>query len=124
MVLIKMILAIVGYRHYNNYHEFKTLVFDFWNRNNYTKIISGGASGTDSLAERFAVEYNIPFDKTKYLPQWSIHGRAAGPIRNRLIVQDADAIIIFLSVKSKGSKNVIQLCQNLSKPYSIVHINE
>lgn len=117
-----MILAIVGWRHYTNYEEFHAIIKEYWDISNYDKIISGGAQGTDSMAERFAKQYNIPFDKSKYLAKWKTYGRAAGPIRNRIIAKDADYVIIFLSEHSVGNKGMINLCMEEGTGYGIVNI--
>lgn len=54
-----MKLAISGSRNYKNYDEFKQLVNDFLKKNlnsddKLEYIISGGAIGTDNLAEIYA----------------------------------------------------------------------
>lgn len=70
-------VAIVGSRNFNDYdllnERLKTYV------DNISEIISGGAKGTDSLAEGFADEYNIK--KTIFKAEWDKFGRSAGIIR-------------------------------------------
>lgn len=58
-----------------------------------TEVVSGGASGVDSCGESWAASNGIPVRRFPAL--WSLHGRAAGPIRNRTMAQYADAVAVF-----------------------------
>ena len=68
-------------------------------------IISGGAAGADTLAERYAGNYDWPFEV--YWADWSTHGRGAGPVRNSSMVRDASILIAFWDGESRGTKDVI-----------------
>jgi hypothetical protein len=69
-------------------------------------VVSGGASGVDALGEKYAIEMNIPL--AIFQADWHTHGRAAGPIRNRKMAENADALIAIWDGKSKGTKNMIE----------------
>ena len=86
-----------------------------------TEIVSGGACGVDSSAEKFATEHNIKL--TVFLPEYEKYGRAAPIIRNRQIVDYADTIIAFWDGCSKGTLSVIKYCEKTKKPCSIIVIN-
>jgi hypothetical protein len=43
-----------------------------------TELVSGGAPGVDTDAERWADQHEIPIKKFK--PDWKQYGRGAGPI--------------------------------------------
>jgi YspA, cpYpsA-related SLOG family len=74
-------------------------------------IISGGARGADTLAERYAEVFDLSF---KLFPaNWDKYGRAAGPIRNRemlkeLLTYKNQGVIAFLAEGSKGTANMIK----------------
>jgi hypothetical protein len=72
-------------------------------------VVSGGAKGVDALGERYAVEMNLPLHI--YEADWEQHGRAAGPIRNRKMAENADALIAIWDGKSKGTKNMIETAE-------------
>lgn len=74
-------------------------------------IVSGGAKGVDALGEKYADEMNIPLHI--YFADWNTHGRAAGPIRNRKMAENADALIAIWDGKSRGTKNMIETAQKL-----------
>lgn len=69
-------------------------------------VVSGGANGVDALGERYAVEMNLPL--AVFMADWQTHGRAAGPIRNRKMAENADALIAVWDGQSRGTKNMIE----------------
>ena len=81
---------------------------DFYLQNKKPEIIvivSGHASGADTLGERYAQERG--YETEVYPADWKTNGRAAGPIRNAQMAAVADALIAFWDGKSRGTKNMI-----------------
>jgi hypothetical protein len=70
-------------------------------------IISGGARGADSLAERYAAERGYPL--IVFNADWGLHGKSAGYKRNVQIVEAADYLIAFWQNGSPGTKHSIDL---------------
>ena len=70
-----------------------------------TQILSGHAKGVDHLGERWADEHKIPC--STYPADWRLYGRAAGPIRNIQMVEEADALVAIHDGKSKGTAHVV-----------------
>lgn len=68
-------------------------------------ILSGKARGADTLGERFAEQCGIKV--IEFAADWDKHGKAAGPIRNEELAQNADVAIVFWDGKSRGSRNMI-----------------
>lgn len=60
---------------------------------NCTELVSGGASGADLMGELCAAKLNIPVKP--FAAEWAKHGKAAGPMRNQLMADYADAAIFF-----------------------------
>ncbi len=58
-----------------------------------TLIISGGAKGIDTLAEKYADEHRI--SNLILLPQYNLHGKAAPLKRNEIMVDIADMVIVY-----------------------------
>ena len=83
------------------------------------EIISGGASGADSVARQFALNYGCKL--TEFLPDWNKHGKAAGPIRNEDIVKNANEVLCFWDGLSKGSQNSISIAKRLKKNTIIIY---
>jgi len=95
-----------------DYHEYDTLLeaikdsgFDI------TTVISGGAKGVDALGEQYAEGMNIPLNV--YHADWERNGRAAGPIRHRMMADNGDALIAISDGESRGTKNMIETATKL-----------
>ena len=74
-----------------------------------TEVVSGGAFGVDMLGEQWARNRNIPVKLFPVTPmQWQIHGKSAGPKRNRAMAEYASALVAIWDGKSKGTKNMIE----------------
>jgi len=113
-----MKLAIIGSRSVNCYptvsREVKSMRF------NVSEVISGGAVGTDSLAEKIAAELNVKLTIIK--PEWRRFGKSAGIIRNKKIVEESDFCIAFWDGKSKGTHSGIEFCKKMNKGYKVVQV--
>ena len=68
-------------------------------------IITGGCRGVDRVAHDYARRYFC--DTEVYEADWDKHGKAAGPIRNRKMAEDADQLVAIWDGKSRGTKNMI-----------------
>lgn len=68
-------------------------------------IVSGGARGVDQLAEAWASVKGIPV--ARYNPDWKRFGRGAGILRNRAMVENADALLAIWDGKSHGTRQII-----------------
>jgi predicted Rossmann-fold nucleotide-binding protein len=58
-------------------------------------VIQGGAAGADRLAYEWATEREV---QVEHFPaNWTLYGRAAGPIRNRQMIADGrpDGVVAF-----------------------------
>ena len=86
------------------------------------ELVSGHAKGADLLAERFAKENDLPIHIIK--TDWKTYGRAAGPIRNRQMLdyamEELSLVVAFWDGKSKGTKNTINTAKSLGIPVEII----
>ena len=108
--------AIIGGRDFNDYEKVVEVLSKY---NDITEIISGGAKGADSLAEKYAQEKNIPL--TIFPANWKKYGKSAGVIRNRDIVKNSDILFSFWDGKSKGTANSIALARKSNKSVVITY---
>lgn len=87
-------------------------------RSDMTEIVSGGAPGADTLARYYAKHVaELPF--TEYLAEWKQFGKAAGPIRNKKIVEKADIMIAFMGLDSRGTRDAVEQMIRAQKPVFI-----
>lgn len=76
-------------------------------KDNAITVISGNAPGADRIGERYAQEKGL---KIKRMPaNWKKYGKAAGPIRNREMAEQADALIVFWDGSSRGTAHMIDI---------------
>lgn len=84
-------------------------------------VVSGGASGIDTLAESWAKKNKIEF--IAYLAQWNKFGKKAGIIRNHEMVEFCDYVFAFWNGKSKGTLDTITYAKKLGVP-TFIHLIE
>lgn len=85
-----------------------------------TELISGGAAGIDTLAERYADKMGIP--KSIIKPDYAKYGKAAPIRRNDIIVDMADLVIAVWDGKSRGTKYVIEHASKAGKKVTVIFV--
>lgn len=114
-------IIICGGRDFSNYPLLrnKCIYFLSKKRKEDIVIICGKANGADTLGEKFAKENNY---KIEYFPaNWEKYGKSAGFIRNKEMIDIADAVIAFWNGESKGTENTISLAKEKNIPLRIVY---
>lgn len=114
-----MNLAVVGGRTFHDYDKLKVMLDVLLDGFGFTTIVSGGANGADSLGEKFADERGLK--KIIHLPDWEKNGKAAGMIRNRDIINDADMVVACWNSKSRGTENSINLAKSQNKTTLLIY---
>ena len=107
-----MKIAIVGSRNITNLELREYIPEDV------DEIVSGGATGVDSCAAKYAINNGIKL--TEFYPQYDLYGRAAPIVRNKKIVEYADKIIIFWDGNSKGTLSVIKYAEKIGKSFNVI----
>jgi YspA, cpYpsA-related SLOG family len=80
-------------------------------------VVSGGARGVDSRAERRARARGL---EVVIIPaDWDRHGRSAGFKRNHDIIAAADRVAAFWDGTSRGTAHSIQLARKAGKRVDI-----
>jgi hypothetical protein len=74
-------------------------------------VVSGTARGADQHGEAWAVLRGLGIER--YAADWGKHGKAAGPIRNRQMAENAEALIAVWDGMSRGTKNMIDTAKSL-----------
>jgi hypothetical protein len=101
----EFVVVVTGDRNWTDYERIKHVLSAV----KPTRVIAGGARGADKLAERACDELGIPCDV--YPAEWKKFGRAAGPIRNRQMLDlKPDHVLAFHDDlnSSKGTKDCTQ----------------
>jgi hypothetical protein len=70
-----------------------------------TEVVSGDAPGVDQLGIRYAWKNKL--ELYRFPADWETHGKAAGPIRNQEMADNADALIAIRKNLSRGTTDMI-----------------
>lgn len=83
-------------------------------------VIHGAARGADRIAGEIAAALGL--EVVSYPARWREHGRAAGPIRNRQMLEEGkpDRVIAFWDGRSKGTAHMVNLAKAAGLPVKIV----
>lgn len=79
-----------------------------------TLVIHGNARGADLLADAWAVLHHVPVVRFNAL--WSIHGKAAGPIRNQQMLDESkpDKVVAFPG--GTGTAHMVRIAKKANIP--------
>ena len=118
---------VAGSRHFRDYELLETRLNALFSRQSNVVIVSGGAAGTDSLAERYAREHG--YKCIVFPADWEKHGVSAGYIRNRMMHEYISKMpkrgcVLFWDGKSKGTGHSISLAKSFGNPIRIINIEE
>jgi len=94
--------------------------FDFKNHipDETTLIITGGADGIDTLAEKYADKNRI--SKLILRPQYKLYGKAAPLKRNEKMIELCDLGLIIWDGSSKGTKYSIDYAKKTGKKIILI----
>jgi hypothetical protein len=83
-------------------------------------IVQGGARGADRMAARAARYWG--FDVEEHPADWEKHGKIAGPIRNREMLDSGiDLVLAFQRDGSRGTQHTIDEARRRGIPVEVVH---
>jgi len=85
-------------------------------------IVCGGAKGADSLGANYALKNDLPI--AFFIPDWELHGKKAGYLRNMEMANNADACIAFWDGKSKGTSHMINICKKKFLQHRVIKDNK
>ena len=116
-------IVVAGCRDFCDYPRAKayleTLLAE-WQPEEPPILLSGKCRGADALGERFAREkgWQIEFHPAN----WDLHGRAAGPIRNKEMVDVCDIVVCFWDGQSRGTASLIRYAKAAGRELYIHYI--
>ena len=115
---MKQRVLVCGGRDYAN----RELVFEILDAahhyNPIELLIHGAAPGADNIAGKWADERLVP---TQEFPaDWKAHGRSAGPIRNKQMLETGRPHLVIAFPGGRGTKNMIDQARARNVPVATV----
>lgn len=111
-------VVVAGGRDFSDYELLKSYLDEFLADKEDIQIVSGGASGADTLGEKYAMEKNLSI--RVFLADWQQFGKSAGYKRNAQMAEYGDACVAFWDGKSKGTKHMIDLANTFKLTVEVV----
>ena len=105
-----MKVLVCGGRDYDNWSEIEYQLGTIHAETPIKQIIAGGAKGADTLAVLWAKGEHIPV--REFFADWKKHGRAAGPIRNRQMLDMGQPDLVVAFKGGKGTANMVSLAHS------------
>jgi hypothetical protein len=91
-------------------HNLKTEEDEYGNwRFSNIHIIHGGARGADSLADQWAIVNWVPW--TEFKADWDKHGKAAGPTRNKQMLDEGKPDVVIAFPGGKGTAHMVSIAR-------------
>ena len=85
-----------------------------------TILVGDCPTGVDKSVLEWAINQEITLEV--FHADWNKYGPAAGPIRNRKMLETADRLVAFWDGESHGTKNAIVTAVKLGLPVTIVPV--
>lgn len=86
---------------------------------------TGADAIVDRYVEHYTKYYGFPWTVERYPADWDTHGRAAGPIRNRQMVElGADVCLAFIKNNSRGASGTARMAEEAGIRTVIYRVND
>lgn len=85
----------------------------YLNPDSIGEVVTGGATGVDTLAEKWAKKHNIEY--ITYLPDYKNYGKRAPLIRDEDMVNFCDIIVAFWDGQSSGTYYTINYGKKMNR---------
>lgn len=83
--------------------------------------ICGLQTGGDSIGRAWAKEVGIPV--AEFAAEWKKHGRSAGPIRNRRMLDEGKPDWVLALPGGRGTADMVQAAKDAGIPRTVYHYN-
>jgi UDP-N-acetylmuramoylalanine-D-glutamate ligase len=112
-----MVVLVTGGRSYQNVGELFGVLDELHQGSCITKVVHGGASGADSLAGRWANSRGVPVVSYPVTMQdWKDKGKAAGVIRNGLMLQREKIDLVVACPGGTGTADMVRKAKAAGVP--------
>lgn len=108
----RYMVLVCGGRSFNDYRAVSTMLGSLCIRP--THIVTGGCSGADKLAQKWALVHNIPC--SVYSADWDMYGKSAGPRRNQAMLDDCHPELVVAFPGGRGTADMVRRAKKEDVP--------
>lgn len=101
-----MRVLVCGGRDFNDGRHLCRVLDTLHQKSRFSVVIHGAQRGADFLAGRWAKAHGIAVDP--YKAEWTHLGRAAGPIRNRRMLEEGRPDLVVAFPGGSGTANMVR----------------
>lgn len=113
-------LLVSGSREWDMPEVLRMVIYNYWHQATGDFVVIHGdcPRGADRMAREFCEEYGIK--EERHPADWNKHGKAAGHIRNKEMVDTKpDAAVFFVRGESRGTKNCLEHARKAGIPHAV-----
>lgn len=107
-------VIVTGGRHYADQDKMQSVLQLF----DIAMLIQGGATGADNLARIYASKNKVYIET--FEADWDKHGRAAGPIRNNIMLEENRNAVVIAFPGGNGTDDCVRSA--LSKGMTVLRV--
>lgn len=100
-----MRVLVCGGRSFTDFERLKSQLDSLHACMRFSTLIEGGAVGADTLARAWAEDAGICVEE--YFADWLAYGRAAGPIRNKRMLDEGRPNLVIAFPGGRGTANMV-----------------
>jgi len=103
-------VLVCGGRDFSDYRRLCDVLDKLHAQRRFAALIEGGAKGADTFAHRWALERGI--EATEFTADWDRFGRAAGPIRNKQMLEEGKPDLVVAFPGGRGTASMVSLAMD------------
>ena len=113
-----MIVLVCGGRAYRDHRTLGRELDRVHAESPISLVVVGAATGADSLAWAWAVNRGIAWKA--FRAEWESFGRAAGPIRNKRMLDEAKPDLVIAFPGNSGTKDMCTRAREAGVPVTVI----
>ena len=113
------VMLVCGGRKFRDTHRLEVILNGFLHDRRVIRVITGGALGADTLAERWAKAQAV--ECVVFHADWDKYGRAAGPIRNQQMLDEGRPTLLVAFPGGGGTADMVHRAR--SAGIEVIEVN-
>ncbi len=107
-------ILVCGARDYADMNRVYVVLDELDRERPVVMVIHGGSSGADRFASNWACERGV--HQRDFPADWRAHGKAAGPIRNRRMLEEGEPDLVIAFPGGRGTADMVRQAKAAGVP--------